>query len=324
MQPTLSTIPAHVPGLEELIQKTKKFVAAAKSPATIKAYRNDWRDFETWCRLHNLPSLPSTPETIALYIADQASTRAVGTITHRLTSITKAHQAAGLKESPASSRNFIVGETLKGIRRVLGTHQQGKDPLLADDIRKIVRAAPDSVLGLRDAALVHIGFAGAFRRSELARICISDLTFTPEGVVIDLRVSKTDQEGAGRKVGIPFGKEPSTCPVRALQAWLIAAQITEGPVFRRVDRNGNVSPRGLHKDSLGKLLKKAASRARMKTDPLGFHSLRAGFVTQAAMTDGIREWVTMKQTGHKTEKTLRRYIRNGELFRENAAAAIGI
>ena len=147
MQPYLCPTPAQVPGLEELIQKTKKFVAAAKSPATLKAYRNDWRDFETWCRLHNLPSLPSTPETIALYIADQASTRAVGTITHRLTSITKAHQAAGHKLSPASTRNFIVGETLKGIRRVLGTHQQGKDPLLADDIRRIVGAAPDSVLG---------------------------------------------------------------------------------------------------------------------------------------------------------------------------------
>jgi integrase len=324
MQPTLSTIPAQVPGLEELIQKAKKFVAAAKSPATLKSYRNDWRDFETWCRLHSLPSLPSTPETIALYIADQASTRAVGTITHRLTSITKAHQAAGLKESPASSRNFIVGETLKGVRRVLGTHQQGKDPLLANDIRKIVRAALDSVIGLRDAALILVGFAGAFRRSELARICVSDLTFTREGVVIDLRVSKTDQEGAGRKVGIPFGKDSATCPVLSLQAWLRASKITEGPVFRRVDRNGNPSRhRGLHKDSIGKLLKRAAARAGMSVDPLGGHSLRAGCATQAAM-NGVREFVIMKQTGHKTEKTLRRYIRNAELFRENAAAAIGI
>ena len=325
MQPYLCPTPAQVPGLEELIEKTKKFVASAKSPATLKAYRNDWRDFETWCSLHNLPSLPSTPETIALYIADQASTRAVGTITHRLTSITKAHQAAGLKESPASTRNFIVGETLKGIRRVLGTEQQGKDPLLADDIRRIVAAAPDSVLGLRDAALILVGFAGAFRRSELARIFVSDLSFDQKnGVVIDLRVSKTDQEGAGRKVGIPFGSHPDTCPVLALQAWLEAAKITEGPVFRRVDRNGNPSRRrGLHKDSIGKLLKRAAARASMNVDPLGGHSLRAGFVTEAAM-NGVREFVIMKQTGHKTEKTLRRYIRNGELFRENAAAAIGI
>ena len=301
MQPYLCPTPAQVPGLEELIEKTKKFVASAKSPATLKAYRNDWRDFETWCRLHNLPSLPSTPETIALYIADQASTRAVGTITHRLTSITKAHQAAGLKESPASTRHFIVGETLKGIRRVLGTHQQGKDPLLADDIRRIVGAAPDSVLGVRDTALVLVGFAAAFRRSELARISASDLSFTPNGVVIDLRVSKTDQEGTGRKVGIPFGKDPATCPVRALQAWLTAAKITEGPVFRRVDRNGILRRRGLHKDSIGKLLKRAAARAGMNVDTLGGHSLRAGCVTQAAM-NGVREFVIMKQTGTRPRR----------------------
>jgi hypothetical protein len=116
---------------EELIHKTKTFIAAAKSPATRRAYRNDWRDFETWCGAHNLPSLPSRPETVALYIADQALTHAVGTITGRLTSITKAHQATGHKHSPVSSRHFIVGETLKGIRRVLGTQQQGKYPLLA-------------------------------------------------------------------------------------------------------------------------------------------------------------------------------------------------
>lgn len=154
-------------------------------------------------------------------------------------------------------------------------------------------------------------FAGAFRRSELARICVSDLSFTPDGVVIDLRVSKTDQEGVGRKVGIPFGKD--LCPVLALQAWLTAAKITEGPVFRRVDRNGSPSRRrGLHKDSIGKLLKRAAARADMDVAPLGGHALRAGCVTQAAM-NGVREFVIMKQTGHKAEKTLRRDIRNGEI-----------
>lgn len=120
----LSLVPK-AKSLDDLIQKAKSFVASAKSPATLKAYRNDWRDFESWCRLHNLPSLPSTPETVSLYIADQASTRAVATITRRLTSITKAHQAAGYKDSPSSTRHFIVGETLKGIRRVNGTAQIG-------------------------------------------------------------------------------------------------------------------------------------------------------------------------------------------------------
>lgn len=310
--------------LEDLIQKAKSFVASAKSPATLKAYRNDWRDFESWCRLQKLPSLPSTPETVSLYIADQASSHAAGTIARRLTSITKAHQAAGYKDSPASTRHFIVGETLKGIRRVIGIAQIGKAPLLTKDICRIVRACPRTLAGLRDKALVLVGFAGALRRSELARIQVSDLTFTKRGVVLDLRVSKTDQEGAGRKVGLPYGRNPSTCPVRALRAWLRAARIKHGPVFRRVDRSGHSARRrGLNKDSIGKLLKRAAARARMKTGPLGGHSLRAGCVTQAAM-NGVQEAVIQRQTGHKTVSMLRRYIRLGEIFRHNAAKGLGI
>lgn len=319
----LSLVPKAT-SLEELIQKARSFVASAKSPATLKAYRNDWRNFESWCRLQKLPSLPSTPETVSLYIADQASTRAAATITRRLTSITKAHQAAGYKDSSSSTRHFIVGETLKGIRRTIGTAQIGKSPLLTKEIRRIVGACPRTLAGLRDEALVLVGFAGAFRRSELARIEVSDLTFNKNGVVIDLRVSKTDQEGASRKVGLPFGKNKSTCPVRALRAWLKAAHIQQGPVFRRVDRCGYPSRgRGLHRDSIGKMLKRAAARARMKTGPLGGHSLRAGCVTQAAM-NGVREFVIQRQTGHKTVSMLRRYIRSGEIFRENAAAGLGI
>ncbi len=323
MHPYICHTPAQVSDLEKLILKAKNLISRAKSPATLKAYRNDWCDFESWCRAHGLPSLPSTPEVVVLYVSDLASTHTVSTITRRLTSITKAHQAAGFKESPASSRHLAVGETLKGIRRVLGTEQKGKAPLLTADIRSIVASSPDSVLGTRDNALVLAGFAGAFRRSELAQMRVSDLSFNENGVVVDLHYSKTDQEGAGRKVGIPFSENPETCPVRSLRAWLEAAKITDGPVFRRVDRNGFASRRGLHKDSIGKILKRAAARAGMDVDPLGGHSLRAGCVTQAAM-NGVREFIIMKQTGHKTAATLRRYIRSGEIFRENAAAGLGI
>jgi integrase len=323
MHPPTYTLVPKPASLEELIQKAKTFVAAAKAPATLKAYRNDWRDFESWCREHQLTALPSTPETVALYIADRASTLASGTIARRLTSITKAHQAAGFSDSPATTRHFVVGETLKGIRRTIGTAQQGKAPLLSTDIRRIIAARREDLLGLRDAALVLVGFAGGFRRSELADINICDLKFTVDGVVITVRKSKTDQEGAGREVGLPFGANPETCPVRALRTWLAAAKITEGSVFRSVGRYGHVARRGLHKDSIGKLLKRAAARAQLKVDALGGHSLRAGCVTQAAM-NGVREFVIMRQTGHKTVATLRRYIRSGEIFRENAAAGLGI
>lgn len=323
MQPYICSLAPQVPSIEELIQKAKIFVAAAKAPATLKAYRNDWREFESWCRDHQLPSLPSTPETVALYIADRASTLASGTITRSLTSITKAHQAAGFTNSPATTRHFVVGETLKGIRRTIGTAQHGKDPLLFADIRRIVAARRQDLLGLRDSALVLVGFAGGFRRSELAGINIFDLKFSTSGVVVTVRRSKTDLEGAGREVGLPFGSNQDTCPVRALRQWLEAAKINDGPVFRSVGRFGHVSRRGLHTDSIGKLLKRAAARTGMKVEAIGGHSLRAGCVTQAAM-NGVRETQIMRQTGHRTTATLRRYIRSGEIFRENAAAGLGI
>src|ERR1035437_1890709 len=254
MQPYICFLAPHVPSIEELIQKAKTFVAAAKAPATLKAYRNDWRDFESWCRTHQLPSLPSTPETVALYIADCAATLASGTITRRLTSITKAHQAAGFTNSPATNRHFVVGETLKGIRRTIGTAQHGKDPLLSSDIRRIVAARREGLIGLRDSAIVLVGFAGGFRRSELAVIHICDLQFSADGVVVSVRKSKTDQEGAGREVGLPFGTSQDTCPVRSLRQWLAASGISDGPVFRSVGRYGHVARRGPHKDSIGQLL----------------------------------------------------------------------
>ncbi len=323
MQPHTCSLAPKPSSLEELIQKAKSFVAAAKAPATLKAYRNDWRDFESWCRKHGLASLPSTPQTVAIYIADRASILTSGTITRRLTSITKAHQAAGYADSPATTRHFVVGETLKGIRRTLGTAQHGKAPLLSTDIRRIVAARREDLLGLRDATLVLVGFAGGFRRSALAGIHVCDLKFSSDGVVVTVRKSKTDQDGAGREVGLPFGASQDTCPVRALRRWLDRAGIREGPVFRSVGRYGHVSRRGLHSDSIGKLLKRAAGMAGLKVEELGGHSLRAGCVTQAAM-NGVREFIIMRQTGHKTIATLRRYIRSGEIFRENAAAGLGI
>jgi integrase len=272
---------------------------------------------------HNLPHLPATPTTVALYITDRAGSFRSATITRRLTSITKAHQAAGFEASPSSSHHFVVSETLKGIRRTIGTAQEGKAPLLTSDIRRIVASCPETLSGLRDKALVLIGFAGAFRRSELAAIDFTHLSFTKDGLVIDLCRSKTDQEAAGRKVGIPFGREEANCPVRALRRWLAEAGITSGAVFRGVTRVGMLSRRGLHKDCVGWILKRAASRAGLRPEPLGGHSLRAGCVTQAAM-NGVSERDIMRRTGHKSTEMLARYIRIGEIFTRNAAAGLGI
>jgi integrase len=320
--PTLS-LAARSPDLEDLIEKARSYIHAAKSPATLRAYRTDFEDFTRFCEEHNLPYLPATPTTVALYIADRAGSLRSATITRRLTSITKAHQAAGFEESPSSSRHFVVSETLKGIRRSIGTAQEAKAPLLTADIRRIVGCCPETLSGLRDRALVLVGFAGAFRRSELAAIDCAHLSFTKDGLVIDLRRSKTDQEAAGRKVGIPFGKNDATCPIRALQCWLAESGITSGAVFRGVTRVGKLSRRGLHKDCVGWILKRAARRAGLNPEPLGGHSLRAGCVTQAAI-NGVSERDIMRQTGHKSPEMLAKYIRIGEMFTRNAAAGLGI
>jgi integrase len=216
-----------------------------------------------------------------------------------------------------------VSETLKGIRRSIGTAQEGKAPLLTADIRRIVASCPETLSGLRDRALILVGFAGAFRRSELAAIEFTHLSFTEDGLIIDLRRSKTDREAAGSKVGIPFGKEDATCPVRALRRWLASSGIIDGPAFRGVNRHCRPSRRGLHKDCVGWIVKRAASRASMKPEPLGGHSLRAGCATQAAM-NGISERDIMRQTGHKSAEMLARYIRIGEIFTRNASAGLGI
>jgi integrase len=320
--PTLS-LAARSPDLEDLIEKARAYIHAAKSPATLRAYRTDFEDFTRFCQEHHLAHLPATPTTVALYIADRAGSLRSATITRRLTSITKAHQAAGFEASPASSHHFVVSETLKGIRRSIGTAQEGKAPLLTSDIRRIVGSCPETLLGLRDRALILVGFAGAFRRSELAAIDLAHLSFTQDGLVIDLCRSKTDQEAAGRKVGIPFGKDDATCPVRVLRRWLAESSITSGAVFRGVTRHGKLSRRGLHKDCVGWIVKRAASRASLKPEQLGGHSLRAGCVTQAAM-NGVSEPDIMRQTGHKSAEMLARYIRIGEIFTRNAAAGLGI
>ncbi len=225
--------------------------------------------------------------------------------------------------SPASTKHFVIREVLKGARRTLGTAQKCKDPLLLNDIRRMVAACPARLLGLRDHTLILTGFAGAFRRSELAAIDVRDLVFSDSGVVINVRRSKTDQEAASREVAIPFGEHEESCPVRALRAWLEAAGIREGAVFRAVDRHGKMAMRGLHRDSIGTIFKRSGVRAGMDPTNLAGHSVRAGMATQAAM-NGVSERDIAQITGHKSRRVLRRYIRRGRLFRENAASNLGL
>jgi site-specific recombinase XerD len=307
-----------------LVEQAARFLEAAKANSTRQAYARDWNDFRLFTGRHSLPFLPTTPEVVALYISDLATRLSVSTIRRRMSAITNAHKEAGFSNSPASPRqSYLVREVLAGIRRSLGTAQHGVSPLLISDIRKIVAATPDRLLlGLRDRALVLVGFSGAFRRSELATLlAVDDLDFTDHGLYIRMRRSKTDQEGQGRTVAMPTGEHPETCPIRALRTWLDAAGITTGPVFRSVNRHGQVAEHALSPRSVSKILKRAAVRAGIDSAPIAGHSLRAGMVTQAAM-NGVEEREIAKTTGHHSVGMLRRYIRDGRAF--GASAHLGL
>lgn len=307
--------------LTALAAEAAAYAAQARAAATLRAYRADWRDFAAWCQERQTSALPAAPDTVALYITDLARTRAVSTIRRRLASIAQAHRAQGL-ESPTGAP--VVRQVLRGIRRAKGVAPRQKAAADLAVIRAMVATLDESLQGLRDRAILLLGFAGAFRRSELARLTVADLEFVSEGVIVTLRRSKTDQEGAGAVKGIPYGANPATCPVRALRAWLDASGITAGPLFRSVWKGGRrLRPRALPDRAIAEVVKRAAAAAGYDPARFSGHSLRAGLATAAAAA-GVEERAIMEQTGHTTTRTVRRYIRRGALFRNNAAARVGL
>lgn len=302
------------------LDRVREFIRQSKAANTIRGYRSDWRDFSRWCEQNGLCALPANPETVASYIAECATRLKVGTLQRRVNAIAEAHKVIGL-ESPTHSA--IVRNTMKGIRREKGTAPTQKAAALIDDIRAMVDATDAGIIGLRDRALILLGFAGAFRRSELVRLTISDCEFTRDGLTVTLRRSKTDQEGQGRKVGIPYGANPVTCPVRAVQDWIQHAGITDGALFRTVHRHAKVQKNGLFGNDVARILKKLARRAGLDATKYAGHSLRAGHATSAAIA-GASERSIMAQTGHRSVQMLRRYIRDGSLFRDNSAGKLGL
>lgn len=303
------------------VNRAEAYARASKAPATRRAYATDWRDFEEWCRSKGLPSLPAAPETVALYLADIAATHRPATLSRRMAAIAAAHKACGY-ESPVSMRHGAVASVWHGIRRTHSVARSAKNPVLVEDLRGMVRKLRPGIIGTRDRALLLVGFAGAFRRSELVALDSADLQFTSDGLVVTLRRSKTDQEGEGRKVGIPYGSNPDTCPVRSMKAWLEAAAIESGPAFRSVTRHGKVGSR-MSGYAVALVVKRYAGELGLEPRDYSGHSLRAGLATSAAIA-GASERAIMNQTGHRSAAMVRRYIRDGNLFRENAAAKVGL
>jgi integrase len=325
----LLPFPTQSSGLQLLVEKAQTFISKARSEATQRQYAASWDDFEGWTAAHGLGALPADPSTVALFIADR-SNLAASTLAGRLAAINSMHRINGYPDSPASRRHVVVRETLKGVLRAIGAtrQQHGKDPLLGDDVRRILATCPGDIVGLRNRCLLLVLFGGALRRSEAAALEISDVTFRAEGAVLEIRQSKAQEPGTGYQIPLPWGANQDTCVVTALRRWLdvlrgqFGPQVS-GPLFRAVSVTGRISLRGLNKDSVGWLIKNMTRNAGLDPAPLGAHSCRAGHITQAIRA-GVPEAIVMLQSRHKNIAVFRKYVRKGKLFTHTSAAALGM
>lgn len=311
-----------IPQTTELAELARDAVAISqqtKSDATKKAYRSDWGIFCRWCESMSLASMMADPETVGLYVVhlDKIG-RKPSTIRRAMTSISQAHLLAG-HDSPITAR---VLELKKGIHRIRGTAQLHKKALTLGKLRRCIEHTLPSFIGSRDKAILLVGWTGALRRSEISGIDYENLEFVEDGIIVTISSSKTDQEGAGRKIGLPFiDSDEKLCPVRALRRWIRLAAIESGPVFLGVGKGahlflGTTSCRRIGDRTIGTIVKSAAERAGYDPRAYAGHSLRSGLATTLAR-EGIEERRIANITGHKSMKTLRTYIQDGELFKDH-------
>ncbi|PTQ66536.1 site-specific recombinase XerD [Nitrosomonas oligotropha] len=287
------------------------YLNASISANTWRAYRDDLKHFQAWGG-----TLPATPEQIASYLAHYAPKHTVATLTRRLASLSKLHNAQQWA-NPVSTA--LVRSTFQGIRNQHGMKQRQVAPAIKEDILAMVRNL-QGIKGIRDKALLLIGFAGAFRRSELASLQYCDIEHVQQGILVYLRRSKTDQAGQGRKIAIPYARG-AICPVISLREWLEHSGITEGPIFRSINRHGHIGEQAITSQSIALVIKERAAAAGLDATQYSGHSLRAGLVTSAAQA-GISSWKIRQQTGHKSDAMLQRYIRDANIFTDNAAGGV--
>lgn len=299
------------------LDRAAGFARAEKSAATRRAYRSDFNLFQTWCEAKQVPALPARPDTVAAFLAAEANRGSKSsTIGRGLAAIRYAHKLAG-HEPPTNSE--AVKATLRGIRRATGSAPVRKAPATSDKILAMAQTASLSPKGLRDRAILLLGFGGAFRRSELVALDIADIEFCSGGLRVTIRKSKTDQEGQGATIAIARGS--IACPVEATLNWITAATIKDGPLFRPVARNGKILNRRLSDRAVADVVKTYARKAGLKAAEFSGHSLRSGFLTSAARR-GASLFKMMDVSRHKSVDTLRGYVRDAELFRDHAGTGL--
>ena len=297
-----------VTDVKSLEIETLKNLKNSKANNTLRAYQSDFRDFSAFCAKNGLSSMPTQPKIIALYITHLSKSSKFSTLKRRIASISVLHK---LKGHYLDTKHPIIMENLHGIKRTLGSRQKSKKPILINELKLIIKAIDEEKR--RDKALILIGFAGGFRRSELVDIDYEDVEFVIEGVKILIKRSKTDQSGEGSVKAIPYFENKEFCPVIALKDYInekFAAQ-KEGKVFEISDK------------SVALILKKYAEKAGLDSSKYAGHSLRSGFATTAAEF-GAEERSIMAMTGHKTTQMVRRYIQEANLFKNNALNKIKI
>ena len=288
------------------------YVRESISENTRRAYRFDLAHFRSWGG-----TLPAFAEDVARYLADNAETLAPATLARRIATLSKVHSANGW---PNPCQSELVRATLQGIRRAKGTAQKQAKPLLRDELFLVLDSLGENVRDRRDRALLLLGWAGGMRSSELVGLSQEDIEAVPEGLILHLRRSKTDQEGRGRKVGIPLGRTRH-CPVTAIKSWQKYLPDRPGPLFCSIDRHGNVSATHLRSDAVSTILRSCLCRAEMAPGGYSGHSLRAGFAT-SAIKAGVPSHKVRAQTGHASDAMLGRYVREAGLFEGNAVHSI--
>jgi len=298
--------------LADDVEVARGYAEKSLAEGTRAAYRSDINVFKAWCEARSVAAVPASPEVVASFAASQAEQgRKPSTISRRLAAIRMLHRASGL-ETPTNSE--IVTATMRGIRREHGAAPARKTAATSEVVLAMLEHVGDDLKGLRDRSILTLGFASACRRSELAALYVDHVAEVAEGLIITIERSKTDQEGQGQEVAVPRGVR--ACPVAALRAWLDAAGIEEGPLFRRLRRGGHVTEDAISPRTIATVVKKYAALAGLDPDRFAGHSLRSGFATSAS-ANGATLFRLMDQTRHRSVETLRAYVRRAGLFDEH-------
>ena len=304
--------------LKKLHEDTLNNLKLSKSNNTLRAYKSDFKDFGAFCAKHGLSSMPTEPKVVSLYLTHLSTSSKMSTLRRRLVSIGVVHK---LKGHYLDTKHPVIIENLMGIKRKKGSIQTGKKPLLINHLKKIINVIDEQkiekIKKLRNRTLILIGFGGGFRRTELISIDYEDLDFVEEGVKITLRRSKTDQFGEGLVKGLPYFTNEKYCPVTSLKNWINLSQIKTGPIFRRFAKGAILTGHRLTDQSVVLIIKNYLKLVGIESQNYSGHSLRSGFATVAAES-GADERSIMAMTGHKTTQMVRRYIKEANIFKNNA------